>query len=79
VVLAARPRVSSSRSTTGGTKAELFVPGQPALPGRPGPAHARVRRYRDDKTAAAADTLATVQAIYRHATGLDPPPRRGPV
>jgi DNA ligase-1 len=30
---------------------------------------ARVKRYRDDKTAAEADTIATVQAIYRQLTG----------
>jgi len=36
---------------------------------------ARVKRYRSDKTAAEADTLATIQSIYQQTTGL-PPPRR---
>jgi len=37
---------------------------------------ARVKRYRDDKPAAEADTLGAVQEIYRRATGRDAPPRR---
>ena len=36
---------------------------------------ARVKRYREDKTAAGADTFATIQAIYRQMTGLEPPVR----
>jgi DNA ligase-1 len=36
---------------------------------------ARVKRYRPDKGAAAADTFATVQEIFRRSTGLVPPPR----
>jgi DNA ligase-1 len=36
---------------------------------------ARVKRYRDDKTAADADTYETVQAIYRQTTGEEPPGR----
>jgi DNA ligase-1 len=35
---------------------------------------ARVKRYRTDKTAAEADTIGTVQQIYRRMTGLDPLP-----
>lgn len=34
---------------------------------------ARVKGYRDDKTAAEADTLVAVQDIYRRATGEEPP------
>jgi len=37
---------------------------------------ARVKRYRTDKTAAEADTFATVQDIYRHTTGREPPAPR---
>ena len=36
---------------------------------------ARVKRYRSDKTAAEADTFATIQAIYRQTTGEPPPVR----
>jgi DNA ligase-1 len=36
---------------------------------------ARVKRYRDDKRAADADTFATLQALYQQMTGLPPPPR----
>ena len=36
---------------------------------------ARVKRYREDKRAADADTLATLQALYQQMTGLPPPPR----
>jgi DNA ligase-1 len=36
---------------------------------------ARVKRYRMDKTADTADTFASVQAIYRRATGQEPPVR----
>jgi DNA ligase-1 len=34
---------------------------------------ARVKRYRPDKTAAQADTFATIQDIYRRTTGREPP------
>jgi len=34
---------------------------------------ARVKRYRTDKTAAEADTFATIQDIYRRTTGREPP------
>jgi DNA ligase-1 len=37
---------------------------------------ARVKRYRTDKTAAEADTFATVQDIYRRTTGREPPVQR---
>ena len=36
---------------------------------------ARVKRYRSDKTAADADTFATIQRIYQQTTGLPPPVR----
>jgi DNA ligase-1 len=36
---------------------------------------ARVKRYRDDKSAAEADTLATIQSMYRQMTSLAPPTR----
>jgi DNA ligase-1 len=36
---------------------------------------ARVKRYRSDKTAAEADTFATIQSIYRQTTGEPPPVR----
>jgi DNA ligase 1 len=36
---------------------------------------ARVKRYRDDKTASEADTFATIQTIYQQTTG-EPPPMR---
>ena len=36
---------------------------------------ARVKRYRSDKSAAEADTFATLQAIYQQMTGLPPPVR----
>lgn len=37
---------------------------------------ARLRRYRDDKPAALADTMDTVRAIYLRQTGLPPPERK---
>jgi DNA ligase 1 len=37
---------------------------------------ARVKRYRDDKTAAEADTFETLQQMYERMTGLPAPPRR---
>jgi ATP-dependent DNA ligase I len=36
---------------------------------------ARVKRYRSDKTAAEADTFATIQSIYQQLTGQPPPVR----
>jgi len=33
---------------------------------------ARIKRYRPDKAAADADTLQTLEAIYRRQTGLEP-------
>ena len=42
---------------------------EPALSGRPRTPLARVKRYRDDKTAAEADTMATVQAHRCQPTG----------
>jgi DNA ligase 1 len=36
---------------------------------------ARVKRYREDKRAADADTFATLQALYQQMTGLPAPPR----
>ena len=36
---------------------------------------ARVKRYRSDKSAAEADTFATIQSIYQQTTGQPPPVR----
>jgi DNA ligase-1 len=47
----------------------------PHYPGRLALRFARVKRYRDDKIAADADTLEAVQRIYRETTGLEPPVR----
>jgi DNA ligase-1 len=47
----------------------------PVYPGRLALRFARVKRYRSDKTADSADTFQSVQAIYRQATGLEPPAR----
>jgi DNA ligase-1 len=44
-------------------------------PGRLALRFARVKRYRTDKSAAEADTYASVQAIYQRMTGLEPPLR----
>jgi DNA ligase-1 len=44
-------------------------------PGRLALRFARVKRYRADKTAAEADTFATIQRIYQQTTGLPPPIR----
>jgi len=44
-------------------------------PGRLALRFARVKRYRPDKTAAEADTFATIQRIYQQTTGLPPPIR----
>ena len=49
----------------------------PQYPGGLALRFARVKGYRPDKTAAEADTLQTLQEIYRGMTGRDaPPPRR---
>jgi DNA ligase-1 len=45
----------------------------PQYPGRLALRFARVKRYRTDKPAAEADTLATVQAIFTQTTGREPP------
>ncbi len=50
------------------------VQASPQYPGGLALRFARVKRYRMDKTAAAADTLAAVQQIFRQTTGRDPPP-----
>jgi DNA ligase-1 len=47
----------------------------PVYPGGLALRFARVKRYRGDKTAAEADTLETVQAVYRQTTGSEPPKR----
>ena len=47
------------------------VQASPQYPGGVALRFARVRRYRDDKTAAEADTIETVRAIHRRATGHD--------
>jgi len=44
-------------------------------PGRLALRFARVKRYRSDKTAAEADTFATIQSIYQQTTGRAPPVR----
>jgi len=46
----------------------------PQYPGGLALRFARIKRYRPDKAAAEADTLTTLQAIYRRQTGLEPPP-----
>ena len=51
------------------------VQASPRYPGRLALRLARVKRYRPDKPAAESDTFATVQAIYRKATGMEPPAR----
>ena len=45
----------------------------PQYPGRLALRFARVKRYRPDKSAAEADTFATIQEIYQQTTGLTPP------
>lgn len=47
------------------------VQASPQYPGGVALRFARVKRYRDDKTAAEADTIESVQALYRRATGQD--------
>lgn len=52
------------------------VQASPRYPGGVALRLARVKRYRDDKRAEQADTLATVQALYERATGEPAPPPR---
>lgn len=52
------------------------VQASPRYPGGLALRFARVKRYRDDKTAAEADTIETVRGIYAAATGLEPPAAR---
>ena len=47
----------------------------PQYPGRLALRFARVKRYRTDKTAAEADTFATIRQTYQEMTGLEPPLR----
>ena len=51
------------------------VQASPQYPGGLALRFARVKRYRDDKAAAEADTFASVQSIYQQMTGEPPPPR----
>jgi DNA ligase-1 len=46
------------------------VQASPQYPGGFALRFARVKRYRTDKSAAEADTFATIQEIYRQATGV---------
>jgi DNA ligase 1 len=48
----------------------------PIYPGGLALRFARVKRYRPDKRASEADTIATVRDIYRQTTGQEPPPGR---
>jgi DNA ligase-1 len=50
----------------------------PQYPGGLALRFARVKGYRPDKTAAEADTLSTLQQIWRRQTGLEPPEIRPP-
>ncbi len=52
------------------------VQASPQYPGGLALRFARVKRYRADKAASEADTLAAVQRIYQEMTGLEPPGRR---
>jgi ATP-dependent DNA ligase len=51
------------------------IQSSPQYPGGLALRFARVKRYRSDKTAAEADTFATLQSIYRQTTGQAPPVR----
>jgi DNA ligase-1 len=51
------------------------IQGSPQYPGGLALRFARVKRYRDDKSAADADTFATIQSIYRQTTGQPSPIR----
>ncbi len=47
----------------------------PQYPGKLALRFARVKRYRPDKSAGEADTLLTLQQLYRDSSGLEAPPR----
>jgi len=51
------------------------IQASPQYPGGLALRFARVKRYRSDKTAAQADTIATIRAIYEQTTGLPAPVR----
>jgi DNA ligase-1 len=51
------------------------IQASPQYPGGLALRFARVKSYRSDKSAAEADTIATVQAIYQQTTGQPPPVR----
>jgi ATP-dependent DNA ligase I len=51
------------------------IQASPQYPGGLALRFARVKRYRADKTAAEADTFATIQTIYQRTTGQAPPVR----
>jgi DNA ligase-1 len=51
------------------------IQASPHYPGGLALRFARVKRYRDDKTAADTDTFATIQTIYQQMTGEAPPVR----
>ena len=51
------------------------IQASPQYPGGLALRFARVKRYRSDKTAAEADTFATIQSIYQRTTGQAPPVR----
>jgi len=51
------------------------IQASPQYPGGLALRFARVKRYRSDKTAAEADTFATIQSIYQQTTGQAPPVR----
>ena len=51
------------------------IQASPQYPGGLALRFARVKRYRRDKTAAEADTFATIQSIYQQTTGRAPPVR----
>ena len=51
------------------------IQASPHYPGGFALRFARVKRYRTDKTAAEADTFATIQSIYQQTTGQPPPVR----
>jgi DNA ligase-1 len=51
------------------------IQASPQYPGGLALRFARVKRYRDDKPAAEADTFATIQSIYERTTGQPPPVR----
>ena len=48
------------------------VQGSTQYPGGVALRFARIKRYRSDKTADQADTIGTVQELYRRMTGIEP-------